>query len=154
MSRVTLIDTSILCELLQVPDKCQQHADVHEEFVKRADAGEQFIIPITAVIETGNHIAQASSGRRSAAERLERFLDLARSSTVPFVLNTTSWDDAFLTALCDGDSTGQSLIDLLGNGQMGAGDITILVERDQFQARSALQKIGIWTLDAVLGAYC
>ena len=153
MTRVTLIDTSVLCELLQVPDKCQRHDTVHAEFVRRADSGERFVIPITAVIETGNHIAQARTGRRPAAMRLERFLSLARSNTMPFVLNTTSWDDAFLAALCEGDSTGQSFVDLVGSGQMGAGDIAILVERDQFQDRSALRDIGVWTLEKVLGAY-
>jgi hypothetical protein len=151
--KVTMIDTSILCELLEVPGKCEQHAAVRNEFEKRADAGERFIIPITAVIETGNHIAQADGNRRAAAERLKRLLDLARSSTAPFILNTTAWDDTFLADLCDGDSTGQPLIDLLGNGQMGAGDVAILVERDRVKARSALDSVGVWTLDGVLGAY-
>jgi hypothetical protein len=153
MHKVTLIDTSVLCELLRVPGKCQQPDAVEKEFISRAEAGERFVIPITAVIETGNHISQASGDRRRAAESLSRLLEQARSSTTPFVLNATSWDESFIADLCSGDGTAQSFVDLLGNGLMGAGDIAILVERDQFKARSALATVGIWTLESVLSAY-
>jgi len=148
-----MIDTSILCELLEVPGKCGDSAHIQGEFRDRADAGERFIIPITAVIETGNHIEQASGNRRAAAERLTRLLELAQSGTAPFVLNTTVWDESFLAQLCDGDSTGQSLVDLLANQQLGAGDIAILVERDRLHERSALGRVGVWTLDSELRAY-
>lgn len=36
---------------------------------------------------------------------------------------------------------------------MGAGDLAILVEREQFRARGAFRDIRIWTLDARLAAY-
>src|SRR5262249_44321070 len=123
------------------------------EFERRSATGERFVVPITAVIETGNHIVQATRNRRATAERLKRLLDMARTSTAPFVLNTAQWDDSFLADLCAGDGTGQSLVDLLGNGHMGAGDVAILVERDQFKARSAFTSVGVWTLETTLGAY-
>jgi hypothetical protein len=154
MRTVTFVDTSVLCELLQVPGKCQQHQDVRDEFERRIDAGEQFVIPITAVIETGNHIAQAGAGdRRAAADRFCKLLEAARSGESPFAVHEPSWDDAFLSELCGGNATGEPFVDLAGSGRMGAGDVAILVERDRFRAGSAYIDVDIWTLEAILGAY-
>lgn len=155
MRRVTFLDTSVLVELVEVPGKCQRPAEIRAEFERRVRAREQFVIPITAVIETGNHIAQAKGHRRPAAEALVRFIDAAVAGTAPFRLNQVGWDDTFLTELCFGNSTGQPFVDLAGNGQMGAGDVAILVERDRFVASSAFGAgdVGIWTLERKLGAY-
>lgn len=153
--KVTFIDTSVLCELIEVPGKSQLAAAVQAEFTSRDEQGERFVIPVTAVIETGNHIAHASRDRRSAAQKLVRLLRMAQTGEVPYVLNEVSWDGQFLDSLCLGDSTEQSLIDLAGNGLMGAGDVAILVERDRFVADSgyARRDVRIWTLEAVMGSY-
>ncbi len=155
MKRVTFIDTSVLCELVQVPGKSQRPHDVMSEFRRRVQDGEGFVLPITALIETGNHIAQASGNRRSAAERLANLMDAAARSREPFVLHQTTWDADFLDDLCGGDSTGQPFVDLAGNGQMGAGDVAILVERDRFLSASSFERddVKIWTLEATMGSY-
>lgn len=153
--RVTFIDTSVLCELLEVPGKNQQAGEVQREFAARDERGERFVIPITAVIETGNHIAQAARGRRLAAERLVGLLRATQESDGSYVLNQVSWDSGFLDALCRGNGTEQSFVDLAGNGLMGTGDVAILVERDRFVAESgyARRDVEVWTLEAVMGAY-
>ena len=99
---VTFVDTSVLCELLQVPGKSQQHRAIREEFELRMEGGERFVIPITAVIETGNHIAQATGDRRSAAERFCKLLASAASEEAPFVIQQERWDERFLDELCAG----------------------------------------------------
>lgn len=149
---VTFIDTSVLCELLAVPGMCSQHDDIRTEFELRDEAGERFVIPITAVIETGNHIAQAAGDRRAAAERFVRFLGAAGVSEAPFTVHELSWDDQFLTELCLGNATGRPLVDL-ASARMGAGDIAILVERDRFKRDSAYTDVRLWTLDEALGAH-
>jgi hypothetical protein len=152
--KVTFIDTSILCELLEVPCKhsTEGSASIQQELVLRIDDGERFVIPITAVIETGNHIAQCSGDRFEISGRLVRLLEQARGSNAPFVVNETAWDESFLERLCAGDSTHESLQDLAAK-RVGAGDIAILVERDRFVERSAFSKgsISVWTLDVALG---
>jgi len=154
--RVTFIDTSVLCELLDVPGKSAK-GDAHRaELDTRIASGERFVIPITAVVETGNHIAQAKTGdRRSTARRLIELLLEAVRGDGRFELHELAWDEAFVVALAGGDSTGQTFIDLAGNGLMGGGDVAILVERDRYVATSGFQRddVGIWTLEAVLGAY-
>lgn len=125
-----MIDTSVLCE--------------------------RFVIPITAVVETGNHIARAKVGdRRAAARRLIELLLEAVRGDGRFELHEVAWDEAFIVALAGGDTTGQSFIDLAGNGLMGGGDVAILVERDRYVATSGYRRdgVGIWTLEAVLGSY-
>lgn len=152
---MTFVDTSVLCELIRVPGKSQQSEAVRDEFSQRAADGERFVLPITAVIETGNHIAQADGPRREAAERLVALLRVAMTDETPFVLNEVTWDEGFLDDLCKGNATHQSFVDLAGNGLMGAGDVAILVERDHFVAASAFSggDVGVWTFDQALGAF-
>src|SRR5262249_13616441 len=116
---------------------------------------ERFILPITAVIETGNHIEKAKTGdRRAAAERLANIVGAAAAGRTPFESNQVAWDLDFLAALLGGDSTGQSFVGLAGGG-MGGGDVAIVVERDRYVAVSALgrERVGIWTLDDILKAH-
>jgi hypothetical protein len=151
--RVLFIDTSVLCNLVDVPGRNQHRDRVRAEFAQLIDGGVRFILPVTAVIETGNHIANAAGDRRAAAERLAALLREAARSTAPWQLHAVTWDAGFLGALLNGDGTGQPLVDLLGNGQMGTGDVAILCERDLFRERTRFDDVGIWTLESTLGAY-
>ena len=155
MSPVTFLDTSVLCELVGVPGKSQRGDQVRAEYARRVVAGERFVVPITAVIETGNHIAQASGDRRSAAQRLVGLLTAAAAGEPPFALNEVLWDRTFTHELCQGNATEQSFVDLAGNGLMGGGEVAVLVERDRYVERTSLRRadVGIWTLEQVLGAY-
>lgn len=155
MSAVTFIDTSVLCELLHVPGKSQRPAEVRAELDERVSRGERFVIPVTAIIETGNHIAQANGNRYAAAQRLCALIDAIVGGDQSFLVHEFAWDGAFLQELCAGDTTGQRLDHWAAAGQMGAGDLAILVERDRFVSRSALKRndVTIWTLEAVMGGY-
>ena len=154
MRTIWFIDTSVLCELVRVPGKDQQHKAIAAEFKKRIHDGDRFIIPITAVVETGNHICNAKVGdRRGAAGRFSGFLKSVVDGTVPWVVNDVEWGPQFLDRFLAGGSTGQSFIDLAGNGLMGGGDVAILVERDDLSARSPGLVVKVWTLEAVMGAY-
>lgn len=151
---VTMIDTSVLCELLQVPGKStpERGADVLAEVDLRWQLGERFVIPLTAVIETGNHIAQASEYRYDAAGRFVRLLRDALSEESHWRVLQTPIGAEFVASLCAGNSTGQSLEELARSG-MGAGDVAILVERDQLLAATAIRNVRIWTFDRALEAH-
>jgi hypothetical protein len=153
-SVVTFVDTSVLCNLLDVPLMSDRSAEVKAEARARGEHGERFVLPVTAVIETGNHIANVKQGdRRAAAERFVGLIQAIREDHTSWVLHEVEWDDAFLVALCAGSTTGQPFVDLAGHGLLGAGDVAILVERERFKARSAHLDVRIWTLEATLGAY-
>ena len=72
MPNVVFVDTSVLCNLLPVPGFDQNAGEVREQMSARLKHDESlFILLITTVIETGNHIAQIKNGdaRRRTAER-------------------------------------------------------------------------------------
>jgi hypothetical protein len=68
---VSFVDTSILCNMLPVPGRDQQRDEVIEELREKLAEGETLILPVTAVIETGNFVAQLKDGR--APWRLHEF---------------------------------------------------------------------------------
>jgi hypothetical protein len=148
-----MLDTSVLCELLQVPGKSSlaKNREVIADLDRRCGDGERLVIPVTAVIETGNHIAQCDGDRYAVAERLVQLLRQAVSEDGPWRVLQSRLGTEFLTALCDGDSTGQTL-ETLAAQRVGAGDVAILVERDQLLADTALATIGVWTFDEGLKA--
>lgn len=153
MTTFTFVDTSVLCELLEVPGKSspERAGALKEEADRRHQAGERFVIPITAVIETGNHIAQADGNRFEVAGRLVRLLELAVAEQSPWRVLQTRLGPEFLSSLCAGDSTGKSL-QALAAARVGAGDVALLVERDQLLSGSAAVSVQVWTLDAGLAA--
>lgn len=149
---VTFLDTSVLVCIVQVPG--MEDPEVLQEFRDRVEAGEQFLLSTTAIIETGNHIEQSRGARRSAAERMNGLIRAAASGEVPFVLHEVAWDKAFLHDLMDGSALRPSFVDASGDGRLGAGDLAILVERDHYIASSSRthDDVKIWTLDANLAA--
>ncbi|WP_228060859.1 hypothetical protein [Coleofasciculus sp. LEGE 07092] len=59
---MAIVDTSIFCEFLNIPNMNSSREEVLNEFEKLVRNDTSFLLPITAVYETGNHIAQLSDG--------------------------------------------------------------------------------------------
>jgi hypothetical protein len=104
---ILVIDTSVLCVHLAVPGKetCGPSSDTwdHERVAQKLkDAegnGDQIVVPIAAVIETGNHIANVKGDRYSAAARFCSLLQQAASEEAPwswFANHDEHWDAAAL----------------------------------------------------------
>ncbi len=146
--KVTLIDTSVLCELLQVPGKSEptRKAEMWEEVDVRASVGERLVLPVTAVVETGNHIVQSGGDRHTVAERLAAFLRLALQADSPFFVPELAFGRDFVASVADGASTGQTLAQLATH-KVGTGDIAILVQRDQLRGGGDFSAVDVWTLD-------
>lgn len=110
--RVLIIDTSILCVWLDVPgmddcgpdydrwDKSRVDCKLKEEMAAKTT----FVLPLASIIETGNHIAQASHSRK---ERGEALADLMRKSAdeespwAAFSDQSVLWSTEKLKALAD-----------------------------------------------------
>ena len=72
MKSIALIDTSILLELLEVPGRDSKSAEIKKQLrEKQRDARESLILPLAAILETGNHVGRVPDGalRRQAAKR-------------------------------------------------------------------------------------
>ncbi|MDX3238902.1 hypothetical protein PV392_25055 [Streptomyces sp. ME03-5709C] len=140
--------------LLNVPNKNSDHAEVTKRLAKIREACD-LVLPVTAVIETGNHVAQIKDGgtRGRCAERFAGVIRMSISGQAPWVLNTVAWDAEFLQSLLDGAGTGSNLVDL-ARAKLGCGDLSILTEVERYGARTSRVRISVWTLDEQLSSYC
>lgn len=158
---VEFVDTSILLEILDVPGKAQHRAEVIAGLRERVDHRRQLILPTAAVIETGNHIHHLADGkaRRRCAVDFAGVLDDSARGAAPWVLHDATWDAAVLDAIRGGCSTGVDLIEHATRGRqggLGAGDLSVLAERDLYRDRRVDRKsldVRVWTTDAALAAY-
>lgn len=139
------IDTSVLCNLVRVHGKDQHSEQISAEMQRRMSEGDMFILPVTAVIETGNHIAQSTNHRYEAAHRLSGYLDLVVRGKAPWVLHEMEWDAAFLGTFRSGAGSGRDWPALAAMG-VGAGDLCIAAEVLPFQARTGAPA-SVWSLD-------
>jgi len=154
MREVEFVDTSVLLNILDVPGKNQDRERVVEELPEKNARGVQLVIPVSAVIETGNHITNLPDGhsRRVCAERFEKLLSAVARGAVPWAMHQLPWGDRFLEKLCLGVAGTGSFVDCATQG-LGCGDLAILVERELFLERSAVNTARVWTLDEQLAAY-
>jgi len=83
---VGILDTSVLLELLRVPGRFSQAEAVTKEVVRRHEEGHSLLLPLAAILETGNHIARVTDGtlRRQVAERFVGLIRLALGGQAPF----------------------------------------------------------------------
>ncbi len=153
---VVFIDTSVLCNFLRIPGKAQQQLDVHKDYELRSNAGDTFVLPMAAIVETGNHIEQLSDGaeRRRCAQGLTDILRLVAQETQPWVLVETEWNGDLLKQFCDGSESKSTpaFVDVATEGALGGGDLAILIERDRYAKRVIAQTVEIWTYDQQLKA--
>lgn len=86
MKAVGILDTSVLLELLRVPGRFSQAEAVTKEVVRRHEEGHSLLLPLAAILETGNHIARVTDGtlRRQVAERFVGLIRLALVGQAPF----------------------------------------------------------------------
>lgn len=154
MSSVTFVDTSILCNLLPVPGRDQDRAEVLAKLKELGEVRTTMILPMTAVVETGNFIAQLEDGRvrRTVAGQFDELLRMISADQAPWKLNEVAWNAQFLSDLRAGGGTGSTLVEQM-QSKVGGGDLCILTERMQFVKRSSLTDVTIWTADAGLAAH-
>lgn len=92
MKKVVVIDTSILCTWLQIPGKetCGPLHDqwdftkVDKKIKSEIKAKSLLVLPIAAIIETGNHIAQASGNRMPIAQSLAGIMKQTAEGKTPW----------------------------------------------------------------------
>lgn len=151
---VYFVDTSVFCNLLPIPGRDQHRAEVLAELQAKQQAQATLILPVAAVIEASNFIAQLSNGgeRRQTAEKFRSLLRMICDDAAPWRLHQFTWGSEFLESFIAGAGTG---MDIVGHavGGLGGGDLTILTERQAYKARTGLHDVQIWARDAVLEAY-
>lgn len=155
MPKVLIIDTSILCAWLGVPGKetCGAAHDRWDQTrVKQKIEEEQqqkttFVLPLATIIETGNHIAQATSQRYELAQALAGLMELAAVQQTPWAAFTDQsvlWEAEGLKKLA------QEWPTLAAQG-ISIGDATIKTVAEYY--RQLGSHVEILTGDAGLKSY-
>jgi hypothetical protein len=141
------VDTSVFCELLRVPGFCQSPVETAGEFRKRLENDERFLLPMTTILETGNHIGQLPDGRvrRDIAARFVESVRQAVEGKLPFVVTPLPDASALLGWL-------HEFLDWAGRGS-GFGDLSILKDWERQCELHPMRRVYIWSKDEHLRAY-
>ena len=123
-----MLDTCILCVWLQVPGMnqcgpagdCWDYNRVDQKIEQEIKENATLVLPLASIIETGNHISQASHSRRERALELARIMDSVADEMSPWAAFSdqsvlwspkkikklaASWPDLAAQRLSLGDAT-------------------------------------------------
>ena len=96
MKAVAILDTSILLELLHVPGRHSTDLHLEREVARRRrDLQESLLLPVAAILETGNHIGRLADGRerRLFASKFVQVVEFALNNQAPFSAVGARLDD-------------------------------------------------------------
>jgi len=151
---VAIIDTSIFCELLGIPGKSNDPASFRAELKAKVETNEILLLPMTTIIEAGNHIGQCSASgatRRYYAEQFAASVQKAVDGEAPFS-PTPFFDPPELRKWLAEFPNWTTPTDPRGRGS-GLGDLTIQKEWDRQCELNPSRRVYIWSLDGRLAAY-
>ncbi len=161
MADICLLDTSILLNILDVPNKNQNKVMVIEDFKTYAESNCRFIIPLVVAVEVGNNISQNGNGdiRREIAKQFVDMMQKTFNGSSPFEISDfdlklewRNWISEFI------DRAGQNKTPAKPNEGISLTDLSIIKEYDSLQAKNKANrnkhvKVFIWSLDSDLDAY-
>jgi hypothetical protein len=144
---VVLVDTSIFCEVLAVPNMCSRVELTRAELRQRIERGEWLFLPLASIVETGNHIAQNGDGRqrRQTAERFVDQVEKAIDGSSPF--RPTSPMDLVALRAWLGEFPDHAM------RGVGLADLSIIKEWERERELNAARRVLIWSLDHHLSGY-
>lgn len=142
-----LIDTSIFCEILAVPNLSGSSDLVLSEMEDKAQSKERLLLPIGTILETGNHVGQNGDGRqrRDTAERFVRLVEQAVRGDSPFIP----------TPFFEPQSLRQWLAEFprwAGYGKE-LGDLTIVKEFERQCSLNPHRRVYVWSEDGHVSSY-
>lgn len=150
---VHFIDTCILMEILQVPKKMTSYnKEVLEEYEQlSSDANQTFVLPISVLIETGNHINHIKKNNSEKERCISQFLGILEAinqDEIPWKLINYKHQERLPHIIDHYKSHAKK--------GMGLGDVYILEEYNTYITEIPNLKgtrIRIWTLDKHLNGY-
>jgi len=146
---IRFIDTSIMLNLLQVPSRCNKAQEVLNDFKRAIEDGDNLILPLATIVETGNHIAHINDGniRRKIAEKFAVFIRASLDNEAPWFYDSCELSKEDLLYIADNFS--QKAME-----KVGLGDISIIRQYENFKEKNgAIGKIMIWSVDTHLQMY-
>lgn len=143
---IWIVDTSVLCNILTIPNMHQDKTQVMSDFRARITNEDQFLLPYTVLIETGNHIGHSKGNRYALAEKFINNIVLKtlegdapwRLMKVPSKEDIIAWVGDFPVS---------------ANTGKGFGDHTIVKEWEEMRDLHKGFSVRIWSLDNDLKGY-
>jgi hypothetical protein len=125
----------------------QDHASVVAELKRLISEKTTLLLPLAAVVETGNHIAQHGDGRerRQAAERFGNDVSAAIEGLAPWTPTPFFELDAMRSWLAEFPNHAMR--------GLGLGDLSIVKEWERQCRLHPGRRVYIWSLDGHLGGY-
>lgn len=147
MRSIIILDTSIFLKLLKVPVDSRDTQGVLDELEEHINRGASLLLPIAAIIETGNRIARLDNGnqRRHYAGIFIEQVSMALAGDAP-------WQP---TAMPDTESLVAWLADFPDQAMRGISiaDLTLIKEWEAACERHPRDHVRIWSLDQHLTGY-
>lgn len=147
MSSICIIDTSVFCNILRVPNKDQDHQRAWSELSEHIEAEDTLLLPMATIYETGNHISQNGSGgtRRKVARNFVEQVKKAFTGEAPWVP----------TPLPDIEEMAGWLNEFPDSAMrvMGLGDLSIVKIFEQQCKLHLSRRVFIWSYDSHLSSY-
>ena len=147
MSAIAIVDTSIVLNVLDIPHRNQNRDDILARFETEIRDGTNLLLPMAAIVETGNFIAQIDGGR-VRRERAEQFVTQVRAA----LDGAAPWkplafpDKAILWTWLNG------FPDMAMRG-IGMGDLSMIELWKTQCALFPLRRVFIWSVDSDLNSY-
>lgn len=146
---VKFIDTSVMLNLLEVPNMCSDTEEVKEEWRQNLKSNDVLIMPTATIIETGNHIAHIANGnkRREIAGKFGEFLRKTAQGEAPWMLYSVKNVKEELLYLADN-------IEDFATRKIGIGDMSIVYAFEHYiEETPGVGTIMIWSKDTHLQGY-
>lgn len=129
---------------------CADAEKIRAEFKTAVDEGEILILPLSTIIESGNHIAHIADGtiRRKRALKFREFLEKTANNEAPWKLYGVKLEKDDLLALAE------KFPDYALRYEMGLGDLSIIHFYQRYKEEiPAVGHIMIWSTDRHLKGY-
>ncbi|HHP5355565.1 hypothetical protein ACK3YH_00550 [Aeromonas caviae] len=156
MSAISIIDTSVFLNLLDVPNRNGEREQVYQAFSEYVELGATFILPMATIIETGNHIAQNGDGgtRRATAQRFCEQVGAAFCGNAPYQISEFPNSQEVLAWLHSfPEQAGQNKTPTKTTEGTSFGDLSIIEEYNKCRRRFSMSEVFIWSLDSDLVMY-
>jgi hypothetical protein len=143
---ICLIDTSVFCNIVDVPGRNQQRLEVIARLKGLAREKTVLLLPLVVILETGNHIGQLADGglRRQSSQRFVKQVGAALNGSAP-------WHP---TPFVEANELRAWLADFPDHASRGAGlgDLSVIKEWERQRQLNPHRRVFIWAYDEHLSA--
>lgn len=146
MKAVAIVDTSIFCNVLNIPHMNSERIQVIQQLETFIAEDTSLLLPMAVIYETGNHIAQLKRGNRR--QFAQRFIEQVKKA----IKGEAPWQ---VMQLPNMEEVGEWLSNFPDQAMRGVGiaDLSIIKEWEKMVRKTPNFRIFIWSLDRHLQGY-